>query len=130
MEETYGSVPVTPAAEVKRKHSSFGIASCIIAVIQLVLMLMLMMVLTSAISSNPFINSSDITKSLLPAIGVFGFSINIVGLGLGITGLFQSGQNKLFAAIGTAVHAIIVILVYGWMMAAIARLSEGMGPGF
>jgi hypothetical protein len=92
------------------RHSGFGIASFVIACVSAVLIFILLLVAGVIESSTP--GGMDENSPVTIAIGllaiVFVF-LSLVGLGLGIAGLFQSERRKVFAVLGTVFGLVTVL---------------------
>ncbi len=105
----------TPIDAPKPKHSGLGIASLVIAVISILLFCLGLGVAVFASASDPAtIESMPSDSPLYLTVGLmicFGGGLDLVGLGLGIGGLFQPDRNKTFAILGTVFNLLFLCAV-------------------
>ena len=104
------------------KHSGHGIASFIIAMtIGLFdLSLFVIMVTVGAIVPE-LIEQGSAFFGVFVSVIMFGFLANIIGVGLGISGLCQRNRKKVFPALGLifnlmAVIFFVILISIGMMM--------------
>jgi hypothetical protein len=110
--------PVAPAL----KHSGLGIASFIIAIIAGVTLFFSFAVAGFLQVSRP--GGLDEKSGLAMLVGLFIIAVcmvHLVGLGLGIAGVFQAGRRKVFSVLGLVLNAgailgTIGLIVVGNMM--------------
>ncbi|MEP6849756.1 MAG: hypothetical protein ABI999_12945 [Acidobacteriota bacterium] len=102
------------------KHSKLGIASCIIAIAMFVLMSLLVgasYFVSSVTNDNQQIGAvwiiADTSALLLP------IPVHIIGLTVGVTGVFMPNRKKLFPIIGTLLNLVLGIgSVWPWLYLA------------
>ena len=93
----------------KKSHSKLGIASFITSILAGIIMLALFIYAGILETNTPGGMSEDSIEAMLIGFGIIsiGFML-LVSLGLGIAGLFQKQQQKVFATIGTVFSSIII----------------------
>ena len=104
------------------KHSRFGIASFILALVAGVFEFILIAiagVLSAQAGSELDENSPE---AMLIGLGVLGgFAVNLISLGLAIAGLCERRRNKVFAILGLVINILLVVGVCG--LAAIGTMA-------
>ena len=103
----------------ERPHSGFGIVSCVLA--GLLVLLEAGGFITAGILGQ---SSSAQNTSLLGLIGLavlLGILVGLVGLGMAVAGLLQKGRKRTFAVLGLAVNAVVtlgagVLVIVGMIM--------------
>ncbi|MDQ4128272.1 MAG: hypothetical protein M3151_10060 [Actinomycetota bacterium] len=103
-------------------HSRMGVASLVIAILATVVLVALFVaggILAASAFENvdpqtldpeSVRNSPAFAGLALIGVGVFGCLIlYVVGLGLGVAGLFQRTRKRLFSALGTALNGLILV---------------------
>lgn len=110
MEYNYG-VPI------EQKHSALGIASFVIGLIVGLLLCILVVIAGMITASQPEIVAEESVPMILLGLLVLGgLVVNLVGVGLGIAGLFQQQRKKLFPILGVATNVLIVLGICGLMV--------------
>ena len=95
----------------KKSHSGFGVTSFIIFCFAF-----LLMIITFALSIiygplNPnYVDKQSVHASIIGFSWIFNILITLVGIGFGITGLFQKYKKKTFAFLGIIFNFIIFLL--------------------
>jgi hypothetical protein len=101
------------------KHSSFGIASFVLALITGILFLLLMAFVVLLEVREPGCLDEEGPLILVLGFGAIGScTMLIAGLGLAIAGLVQKGRHKMFSVLGLVFNAsfllgIISLLIIG-----------------
>jgi len=90
-------------------HSGLGIASFIIGLVVVVIVL-LMILLIAVLASNRANRNTAETMGVMTGIFVcVGALASLVGLGLGMGGVFQEDRNRTFAVIGLILNGLIIL---------------------
>ncbi len=93
------------------KYSGMGIASFIISLVGSVGMFVLFASAGAMETSRPGGMDENSAQAVVLGLLTIGMLfVNMVGLGLGIAGLFQKERKKLFAILGTIFSGITIIL--------------------
>lgn len=92
------------------KHSGLGVASFLIALLTGVgeFLFVVLCVLLAASSSGGEIDEESPAAIAMGLMILAGLGIALIGVGLGVGGLFQSKRNKLFAVLGICFNALIL----------------------
>jgi hypothetical protein len=86
----------------KMRHSGLGIASFVISCVCAVLILVLLIVAgVMEVSTPGGVSEESPVVIVVGLLLIFFVFLALVGLGLGIAGLFQSERKKAFAVLGT-----------------------------
>ena len=96
--------------ETEAKHSRLGIASFIISIIGWIESFMLLAVAGYYEATTP--GGMDETSFTSIIIGLFLFLtifILLVGTGLGVAGLFQEDQKRIFPILGTVLNSSLIV---------------------
>ena len=105
------SEPIVDSEISKKGHSGFGISSFSIFCFAFLLMII---TFTLTIIYGPldpdFVDEQSTHAVLIGFSWLFNALITLVGIGLGITGLFQKDKKKIFAVLGVVLNFIIFIL--------------------
>jgi hypothetical protein len=105
---------------VERKYSPIGIASFIIGIVSLLSVCAFFAL--SLYTQNSSANSS--LTSLVGFLVICTIVISLVGIGLGIGGVVQKAQSKVFSIIGLVLNALVLIGLCGLMVIGLAALSS------
>jgi hypothetical protein len=102
-----------------RRHKGLGIASFIIALLCVVLILLLFGVAGALTASGKATNEMN----MMVGLGLFfAWTVDVIGIGLGIAGALDRGSKKVFPVLGlifgVAILAISVALVLIGLSAA------------
>ena len=90
-------------------HSGLGIASFIIGLVVVVIIL-LMVLLIGVLASNRANRNTAETMGVMTGLFVCGGALaSLVGLGLGMAGVFQEDRNRTFAVIGLILNGLIIL---------------------
>ncbi len=111
---------VPPPAPVERKYSPIGIASFVIGIVSL-------LSVCGFFALSLLMQDSASTDSLNTLIGflvICTIVISVVGVGLGIGGIVQKAQSKVFAIIGLALNALVLLGLCLLMVIGFAALSS------
>lgn len=106
------SEPIVDSEISKKRHSGFGISSFSIFCFAFLLMII---TFTLTVIYGPL--DPDFVDEQSTLVVIIGFSwlfnalITLVGIGLGITGLFQKDKKKIFAVLGVILNFIIFIIL-------------------
>jgi hypothetical protein len=98
------------------KHSEVGIASFIMAIIVAIGEVAVIATAAITIARNPRLEQNpDTAMGVLALLILGGVFVSVVGAVLGVVGLCQAKRNKLFAGLGVALNAVIVVGIVGLM---------------
>ncbi len=100
--------------QAEAKHSRLGIASFIISIIGWIESFMLLAVAGYYEATTP--GGMDEASFTAVIIGMFLFLtifILLVGTGLGIAGLFQKDQKRIFPILGTVLNSSLIVTLIG-----------------
>ena len=119
----WGADPAYPAAAygygapAPQKHPGLGIISVILAGLSGVGLIVTMVVAVMAAANDPaiFENEQAPATVALGACVILGAFLSLVGVGLGIGGLTDRNRRKVFAVVGLAVNAVVILIVVGLM---------------
>ena len=96
---------------VEKKHSGLGVSSFIISVVIAILMFLLFAVAGVMETSTPGGMDEESIGAMLVGLGLFAFLfVDLLAIGLGVAGLFQTSRKKVFPILGVAVAAGTVVL--------------------
>lgn len=109
---------------IEKNHSRLGVASFVIGVVLPILM-------TIFIISGFFLDTkrNSVGSDVLSVIFVISLTfpiLHLVGLILGIIGLFVKTKKRLFAVIGTILNAVLLLVGIGLVYLAFLALSAAM----
>jgi len=110
--------PVVP------RHSGFGIASFISAMVSL--LLFLLAVIIGGIVNNRTPGGMDVTTPAAAFLGVIvllAIILALVGAGLGITGLIVKNRKKVFAILGLVFNLVFILVIVVLMVFGLSRLG-------
>ena len=111
-----------PPLPVQKKHSGVGIASFVIGILSA-----LGVCLTFGLSFYAQSASSQTSSSITSAVGFLGMCsmvISLVGVGLGIAGVVQKVQSKVFPIIGLVLSALVLLGMCAIMLLGFSVLSS------
>ena len=111
-----------PPLPVQKKHSGVGIASFVIGIVS-----MLGVCLTFGLSFYAQSAGSQTSSSMTSAVGFLGICsmvISLIGVGLGIAGVVQKVQSKVFPIIGLVLSALVLLGMCGIMLLGFSMLSS------
>ena len=92
------------------KHSGLGISSFIIALIIGFFVFVIVMFAGYVEMTTPGgMNESSVAAVLIGLAIIFGLFVSIIGLGLGIGGLFQKNKKKVFPILGIVMNGAIIL---------------------
>jgi hypothetical protein len=99
----------TPKRLWELKHSGYGILSFILAALA-----GLMEIYFLAVSrSRPFEQTDPGEQFLMAAVLMGGNAVNLLGVLLGIVGIFQRRRNRIFAFLGLGINCLILLAMIG-----------------
>jgi hypothetical protein len=108
-----------------RPHSGLGIASFIIGLVVVVIVLLMFLLIGVLASSRANRNTAE-TMGVMTGLFVCGGALaSLVGLGLGLAGVFQEDRNRTFAVIGLILNGLIILGT-----AALFVIGMAVGGGF
>ena len=111
-----------PPLPVQKKHSGVGIASFVIGIVSV-----LGVCVTFGLSFYAQSASSQTSSSMTSTVGFLGICsmvISLVGVGLGIAGVVQKVQSKVFPIIGLVLSALVLLGMCGIMLLGFSVLSS------
>lgn len=97
--------------KVHRKHSLFGIASFIAS---MTLIFFVILLIVAAVYFEVFAGGMPDNERLNLIVGLFfilGALCSLVGIALGIAGLFERNKKKLFSILGVTLNSVSIIVV-------------------
>lgn len=101
----------------EKKHGGLGIASFIIALVAGFAMFAVFGIAGYLQMSTEGGMTEESPAAALVGLAMMGDGLLVLlGLGLGIAGLFQADRKKLFAVLGVAINALIIIGTAGLMI--------------
>ena len=123
----YGSQPAYPPpgysafypqyGESVIPHSGLGIASFIIALVGAAIFVCAMVFIVFHMAQMGGVVNEQAPEAVLSGLSMCGgLVLNIVGVVLGIAGLFQPNRKRLFAIMGLAFNGVIVLGVVALML--------------
>jgi len=102
-------------------HSGMGIASFIMAIAVGIGAFALVIAAGVIEASTPGGMDEESPIAIIIGLGIFGvMGLNLVGVGLGIGGLVQSERSKIFAYLGLAGNAMVILGICGLMCVGLA----------
>ena len=104
----------TTTGAIEQKHSGFGIASFAVGVVMAVVEMFAFIVATVLTSSARSLSTSGNPGLII--VGVFilgGIVFLLIGIMLGIAGLFQRDRKKSFPILGILVNLLVILAVVG-----------------
>ena len=99
--------------QVVLRHKGLGIASFIICLFALILIFLLFAVAGALKSQGR--STPEVNMVVGSALFVFLF-LDIVGVALGIAGLFDRGSKKVFPVLGVVIGAVILLATIGLVL--------------
>jgi len=123
--------PYQSQEETSQKHSGYGIASFVIALISGLLTIgFCVFAIWIGDQSTSFTGSLGIGE--LAVFGLCGTSmlLNLVGVGLGIVGVVQKDVNKVFGILGLVFNGLILLAYAGFVILGLVLGLAFMGSGF
>ncbi len=101
-------------------HSGLGVASSVIGLIVIVLdilILILVLVLASGRAGRREMQTIGAVAGVFNCLGVVAC---LIGLALGVGGLFQEYRNRTFAVVGAVLNGAVILLITGVLLWALA----------
>ena len=95
---------------ITQKHSGFGIASFIIAIIQGVTTAVVV-ILASVFAAKEPQSENEVALAIIGLAIFGGIFAHLVGLGLGIAGVVQKDRKKVFSILGLIFNIVAVITI-------------------
>jgi hypothetical protein len=74
-------------------------------------------------SSNASYSTADTLTTMVGILAICTIVLSLVGVGLGIGGVVQKAQSKVFAIIGLVLNALVLIGLCGILLLGFAALS-------
>ncbi|MDR0666508.1 MAG: hypothetical protein LBF71_03760 [Campylobacteraceae bacterium] len=108
-----------------QKHSGLGVASFALSIISVVCIFVLFIVAGAIEVSTP--GGMDENSAAAVIIGVLYFlfaGFSLVGVGLGIAGLFAKERKKIFAVLGLIFSAAIFIIAVAVMVIGLSMVDS------
>jgi hypothetical protein len=110
-----------PANGLGRKQSGLGIASFILAIVAGVTAVALVVIAGVIELSTPGGMDEESPQALIVGLGIFGvFALNLLGIGLGLGGLFQADRLRTFAVLGLVFNLLVILGIGGLMVLGLA----------
>ena len=102
--------PVAPVSA--KRHSGLGVASFVLALVSIVAMIAVFSYAGYIEGTAEGGVGADESTAMLIGFATFAcIALLLVGLVLGLAGLFQSGRRRVFAAVGIGLNAAFMILI-------------------
>jgi hypothetical protein len=114
-------MPPPPAPGLK-KHSPIGIASLAVGAVSLIAVCVVFG-LSLASQDTTSANYETMTTAV-GIIAICAIVMSLVGVGLGIAGIVQKAQSKVFAILGLCLSALVLIGLCGIMLIGFAALGS------
>jgi hypothetical protein len=90
-------------------HSGLGIASFVIGLVVVVIILLMILLIGVLVSNRANRNTADTMAAMTGLFICGGALASLVGLGLGMAGVFQEDRNRTFAVIGLILNGLIIL---------------------
>jgi hypothetical protein len=90
-------------------HSGLGIASFIIGLIVIVLTLLVVLLSVVVQANRAHRSTADAMLGISLLFGCVGLLASVVGLGLGVAGVFQEDRNRTFAVVGIILNGLVIL---------------------
>ncbi|HYC69721.1 MAG TPA: hypothetical protein VEB66_00855 [Opitutaceae bacterium] len=101
----------------EKTHGGLGITSFIMGIVCGILMVVVIGIAGYMQMSTPGGMNEESPAAALVGLAMMGVGLLVlVGLGLGVAGLFQSDRKKLFAALGVSINLLIIVCTGGLMV--------------
>lgn len=114
------SLPPVRNRRLEAPHSGLGIASFIISLLG-GLTAFVTVVLAGLMASGPRGMDENSPEAFAVGCTIFGvIGLILVGLALGVAGLFQQERKKVFAVLGVVFNALVVVFICGIMAVGLA----------
>ena len=96
-----------------KRHSGLGTASAIIALVLVISFFELFLIVGAITKTSADLLTEDSSVTITIALLVIlGLAASLVGIGLGIAGVFQRNRRKVFALLGVLFNAVIIRVVW------------------
>ncbi len=104
MSQYYEGIPL------EKKHSRLGIAALIIGIlVGMLLCILIVFAGVIEVSQPGSLTGDSVGAVLLGLLVIGGLLLNLIGIGLGIGGLFQQQRKKLFPILGISINSVILL---------------------
>jgi hypothetical protein len=113
--------PAIPPMSAVRRHSRFGIASFVLSLAAGLSLFVIIMIAGILETSSPEGLDENAPAAIAIGLGVLaGMGAHIVGLGLGLAGLFERDRYKVFTVLGLCFNLLAVLSIGGLIAIGIA----------
>jgi hypothetical protein len=100
-----------PEVQVEKvKHSGFGIASFIVSIVQAFITMIVVLSAGLVGRMHPS-NDKQLFFMIIGLLVFAGLFVNLVGVGLGIGGIFQHNRKKVFSILGIIFNFAVILSV-------------------
>ncbi|MDR1614382.1 MAG: hypothetical protein LBS26_02305 [Campylobacteraceae bacterium] len=108
----------------ERKHSGLGIASFIMSILSIICIFTLLVVAgTIEVSTPGGMDENSVEAVIIGACYFLFVGFSIIGIGLGIAGLFSKERKKLFAILGLIFSSAILFISITVMVIGLQMVS-------
>jgi hypothetical protein len=90
-------------------HSGLGVASFIISLIVIVLTVLVVLLSVVARANRAHHSTADAMLGITLLFGCTGLLACVVGLSLGVAGVFQEDRNRTFAVVGIILNGLVIL---------------------
>ncbi|MDR1007057.1 MAG: hypothetical protein LBL65_00635 [Campylobacteraceae bacterium] len=109
----------------EQKHSGLGIASFILSIISVICIFILLFVAGAIDVSTPGgMDENSVTAVVIGALYFLFTGFSVVGIGLGIAGLFSKDRKKIFAVLGLIFSATMLFISIAVMVVGLSMLDS------
>jgi len=106
--------PVSRPKRREPKHSGFGIASFVMAILVGIAEFILLIIAGVMESKTPGgLDEDDPATIILGSLLIGGAVMSFVGIALAVAGFVQGGRSKIFPILGLALNGMIIVGVIG-----------------
>ncbi|RMF93532.1 MAG: hypothetical protein D6736_01645 [Nitrospinota bacterium] len=96
-----------------KRHSGLGTASAVIALVLVVTFFELFLIVGAITKTSADLLAEDSSVTITIALLIIlGLAASLVGIGLGIAGIFHRNRRKIFAILGVIFNVVLLRLVW------------------
>jgi len=112
MDDQSFSDPLSPLPA-QNKQSGLGLAALIVGIVAV--LVVCLTVGLSFSSTNMAPRTAETVTSIVGLTAICSLGLGLIGMGLGIAGVIQKAQSKMFAIIGLVLSAVAFLVMCGIM---------------